>query len=153
LIKALKGGSFKNVGFKPTKLGNFNGVQDQKVVDVWFSKMEDYLHAAKVRQHSTVELVQSYLKGYISTWWKMVREKERKSPNYTWEFFKECIELEYISKNSDCISRCKLRGLLTTTNDNLHQYVKAYTKFMLEVQHIHELKRVCHFVMGLLIWG
>jgi hypothetical protein len=35
LVEALKGGSFKSVGFKPTKLRNFDGVQDQKVGDVW----------------------------------------------------------------------------------------------------------------------
>jgi hypothetical protein len=34
LVEALKGGSFKSVGFKPLKLGNFDGVQDRKVVDV-----------------------------------------------------------------------------------------------------------------------
>jgi hypothetical protein len=48
LVEALKGGSFKNVGFKPLKLGNFDGVQYRKVVDVWFTEMEDdYLHATK----------------------------------------------------------------------------------------------------------
>jgi hypothetical protein len=34
LVKAFKRGSFKNVGFKPTKPGNFDGVQDWKVMDV-----------------------------------------------------------------------------------------------------------------------
>jgi hypothetical protein len=57
LVVALKGRSLKGVGFKPIKLGNFDGVQDRKVVDAWFTKMEDYLHAAKVGQHSVVELV------------------------------------------------------------------------------------------------
>jgi hypothetical protein len=28
LVEALKRGSFKSVGFKPIKLGNFDGVQD-----------------------------------------------------------------------------------------------------------------------------
>jgi hypothetical protein len=56
------------VGFKPTKLGNFHGVRDQKVVDVWLAEMEDYFHATKVGRHSAVELAQSYLKGYASTW-------------------------------------------------------------------------------------
>jgi hypothetical protein len=31
---ALKGGSSKGVGFKPTKPGNFDEVWDRKVVDV-----------------------------------------------------------------------------------------------------------------------
>jgi hypothetical protein len=48
LVAALKGGSLKGVGFKPAKPGNFDGVQDQKVVDAWLVKMEDYLHVAKV---------------------------------------------------------------------------------------------------------
>jgi hypothetical protein len=60
LVEALKGRSSKSVGFKPTKPGNFDGVQDQKVVDVWFAKMEDYIHATKVGQHSAVEFAQSY---------------------------------------------------------------------------------------------
>jgi hypothetical protein len=34
LVKALKRGSSKNVGFKLAKFGNFDGVQNQKVVDV-----------------------------------------------------------------------------------------------------------------------
>jgi hypothetical protein len=61
LVEALKRGSSKSVGFKPTKPENFDGVRDRKVVDVWLSKMEDYLHVVKVGRHSAVELAQSYL--------------------------------------------------------------------------------------------
>ncbi len=28
-----------------------------------------------------------------------------------------------------------------------------YTELVLEIQHIHELNQVCHFVMGLLTWA
>ncbi len=56
LVTALKGGSLKGVGFKPAKPRNFDGVWDRKVVDVWLVEMEDYLHAAKVRRHSAMEL-------------------------------------------------------------------------------------------------
>jgi len=59
-------------------------------------EMQDYLHATKVGQHSTVELAQSYLKGYASTSWKTMRKEERKTHGYTWEFFKERIESEFI---------------------------------------------------------
>jgi hypothetical protein len=54
--------------------------------------MEDYLHATKVGQHSAMELVQSYIKNYTSTWWKIVRQEEGKTHGYPWEFFKERIE-------------------------------------------------------------
>ncbi len=37
LVAALKGGSSKNAGFEPAKLGNFDGVRDRKVVDVWLA--------------------------------------------------------------------------------------------------------------------
>ncbi len=153
LVAALKGGSSKGVEFKPAKLGNFDGAQDQKVVDAWLAKMEDYLHAAKVGQYSAVEFAQSYLKGYASTWWKTVRQEEGKTHGYTWEFFKERIESEFIPKNSNYISSCILRDLVHANNDNLCQYVRAYSELMLEIRHMHELDRVCHFVMGLLIWA
>jgi hypothetical protein len=81
--------------------------------------MEDYFHATKVGQHSAVELAQSYLKGYASTWWRTVRQEEGKTHGYTWEFFKKRSELEFITKNSNYISRCKLRDLLNVTNDKL----------------------------------
>jgi hypothetical protein len=132
-------------------LGNFDEVCDWKVVDAWFAEMEDYIHAAKVGQHSAVELPQSYLKGYASTWWRTLRQEEGKNHGYTWEFFKECIELEFIPKNSNYISRCKLRALVNFTNDNSHQYVRVYSELMFEIWHMHELDRVCHFVMGLLL--
>jgi len=48
LVKALKGRSSKNVGIKPTKPMNFDGVQNQKDMDVWLVEMEDHLHVAKV---------------------------------------------------------------------------------------------------------
>jgi len=67
LVAALKGGLLKGVGIKSTKPRNFDGVWDQKVVDVWFVEMEDYFHAAKVGWHSVVEFAQSYLKGSAST--------------------------------------------------------------------------------------
>jgi hypothetical protein len=133
LVMALKRGSLKGVGFKLAKDGNFDGVRDWKVVDVWLVKMEDYLHVAKVGQHSAVELAQSYLKGYASTWWRTVRQEERKNHGYTWEFFKECIELEFIPKNFNYISRCKFHDLVNATNDNFRQYVRVYSEFMLEI--------------------
>ncbi len=40
-----------------------------------------------------------------------------------------------------------------TTNDNLCQYVRAYSELMFEIRHMHELDRVCHFVMGLPTWA
>jgi hypothetical protein len=82
-----------------------------------------------------------------------MRQEERKTHGYTWEFFKECIELEFVPKNSSYILRCKLRGLMNATNDNLCQYVRAYFEFMLEIRHMHELDRVCHFVIGLPTWA
>jgi hypothetical protein len=132
LDEALKGGS-SSVRFKLAKPRNFDGVQDWKVVDAWFVKMDDYLHAIKVEQHSAVELAQSYLEGYALTWWKTMRQEEGKTHGYTWEFFKEHIELEFIPQNFDYISRCKLYDLVNVTNDNLRQYVKVYTKPMFEI--------------------
>jgi len=153
LVVALKGESSKGVEFKPARLGNFDGARDRKVVDAWLAEMEDYLHAAKVGRHSAVELAQSYLKGYASTWWRTVRQEEGKTHGYTWEFFKERVELEFFPKNFDYISRCKLRDLVNANNDNLRQYVRAYSELMLEIKNMHELDRVCHFVMGLPTWA
>ncbi len=102
-------------------------------MDAWLAEMEDYLHAAKVGQRSTVELAQSYLKGYATTWWRKVKQEERKNHGYTWEFLKECVEAEFVPRNSDYISRCKLCDLVNATNENLQQYVKAYSEFMLEI--------------------
>jgi hypothetical protein len=51
--------------------------------------MEDYVHAVKIGQKSAMELNQSYLKGYASTWWRIVKQEEGKTHGYTWEFFKE----------------------------------------------------------------
>jgi hypothetical protein len=80
LVAALKGGASKSVGFKPARPGNFEGARDWKVVDAWLVEMKDYLHAAKVGRHSTVELAQSYLKGYASTWWRTVRQEKGEKP-------------------------------------------------------------------------
>jgi hypothetical protein len=153
LVAALKGGSSKSVGFQPAKPRNFDGTRDQKVVDAWLAKMEDYIHAAKIGRHLAVELAQSYLKDYASTMWRTVKQEEGKNHGYTWEFFKERIEVEFNPKNFDYISRCKLCNLVNATNDNLCQYVRAYSKLMLEIRHMHELDRVCQFVMGLLTWA
>ncbi len=101
LVAALKGRSSKNVRFQSAEPGNFDGAHDQKVVDAWLAEMEDYLHAAKVGQHLTVELAQSYLKGYVATCWKTVRQEEVKNHGYTWEFFKECVEAKFVPRNSD----------------------------------------------------
>jgi len=51
-------------------------------VDAWFVEMEDYLHVAKVGWHSAMELAQSYLKGYATTWWRIVRQEEGKNHGY-----------------------------------------------------------------------
>jgi hypothetical protein len=61
-----------------------------------------------------------------------MRQEEGKTHGYIWEFFKERIELEFIPKNSNYISRCKFRDLVNVTNDNLRQYVRAYFELMLK---------------------
>jgi len=73
LVAALKRGASKDARFQLVKPRNFDGARDRKVVDAWLVKMEDYMHAAKVGRHSIVELAQSYLKGYVATWWRTVR--------------------------------------------------------------------------------
>ncbi len=73
LVVAFKTGTSKGERFQLAKPGNFDGARDRKVVDAWLAKMDDYLHVAKVGRHSTVELAQSYLKGYAATWWRTVR--------------------------------------------------------------------------------
>jgi hypothetical protein len=45
-----------------------------------------------------------------------MRKEEGKIHGYSWEFFKECIELEFNPKNSNYISRCKLCDLVNVTN-------------------------------------
>ncbi len=153
LVAALKTGAAKGERFQLAKPGNFNGARDRKVVDAWLAKMDDYLHGAKVGQNSIMELAQSYLKGYAATWWRTVRQEEGKNHGYTWEFFKERLESEFVPRNSDYISRCKLRNLVNATNENLRHYVRAYSELILEIRHMHELDRVCQFVMGLLTWA
>jgi hypothetical protein len=159
-VAALKTGAAKGERFQPAKPGNFDGARDRKVMDAWLAEMEDYIHAAKVGRHSAkvgrhsaVELAQSYLKGYAATWWRTVRQEEGKSHGYTWEFFKERLELEFVPRNSNYISRCKLWDLVNATNENLRQYVRAYFELMLEVRHMHEMDHVCQFVMGLPTWA
>jgi len=133
LVATLKGGSSKSARFQLAKFGNFNGAHDRKVVDAWLAEMEDYIHATKVRRHSAVELAQSYLKGYATTWWRTLRQEEGKNHGYTWEFFKERVESKFVPRNSDYISRCKLRDLMNATNENFRQYVMAYSELMLEI--------------------
>jgi len=133
LVVALKGGASKDARFQPAKPGNFDGAHDRKVVDTWLVEMEDYLHAAKVGWHLAVKLAQSYLKGYAATWWRIVRQEEGKNHGYTWEFFMDHVETEFVPRNSNYISRCKLRDLVNATNENLRQYVRAYSELMLEI--------------------
>ncbi len=82
-----------------------------------------------------------------------MRQEEGKSHGYTWEFFKDRVEIEFVPRNSDYILRCKLCDLVNATNENLRQYVRAYFELMLEIRHMHELDRVCQFVMGLPTWA
>jgi hypothetical protein len=118
LVATLKGGLPKDVRFQPAKPRNFDGAHDRKVVDAWLAKMEDYLHAAKVGRHSAVELAQSYLKSYVATWWRIMKQEEGRSHGYTWEFFKDRVETEFVPRNSDYILRCKLCDLVNATNEN-----------------------------------
>jgi hypothetical protein len=143
LVVALKGGPSKNPGYQPAKPRNFDGAHDRKVVDSWLAEMEEYIHATKVGQHLAVELAQSYLKGYAATRWRTMRQEEGQNHGYTWEFFKDRVETKFVRRNFDYISRCKLRDLVNATNENLRQYVRAYSELTLEIWHMHELDCVC----------
>jgi hypothetical protein len=61
-----------------------------------------------------------------------IRQEEGNTHGYTWEFFKERIELKFIPKKFDYISRSKLCDLVNSTNDNLCQYVRAYIELVFE---------------------
>jgi hypothetical protein len=82
-----------------------------------------------------------------------MKQEEGKNHGYTWEFFKERVETEFVPRNFDYISRCKLRDLVNATNENLRQYMRAYFELMLEIRHMHELDHVCQFEMGLPTWA
>ncbi len=153
LVAALKTGAVKGERFQLAKPENFDSAHDHKGVDAWLAEVDDYLHAAKVGRNFAVELAQSYLKGYVVTWWSTVRQEEGRNHGYTWEFFKEPLELESVPRNFDYILRCKLCNLVNATNENLRHYVRAYSELMLEIRHMHELDRLCQFVMGLPTWA
>jgi hypothetical protein len=70
----------------------------------------------------------------------MVEDNEvrgKKTHGFTWKFFKERIELEFVPKYYDYVSRCKFCDLMIAMNDNLHQYVRVYFGLMLEICHLH----------------
>jgi hypothetical protein len=69
----------------------------------------------------------------------MLEDSEARGREDPWLHMGECIELEFIPNNFNYISRCKFCDLVNTINDNLRQYVKVYTEFMLEIWHMHEL--------------
>jgi len=117
LVAAFKTGAAKGERFQSAKPGNFDGAHGRKVMDAWLAEMDNYLHVAKVGRNSAVELAQSYLEGYAATWWRTVRQEEGKNHGYTWEFFKERLESEFVPRNFDYISRCKLRDLVNATNE------------------------------------
>jgi hypothetical protein len=55
----------------------------------------------------------------------MVADGETRGGEELWLYvgvFKDHIEAKFISRNSDYISRCKLRDLVNATNENLRQY-------------------------------
>jgi hypothetical protein len=115
LVAAIKTRTPKGEKFQLAKPGNFDGARDRKVVDAWLTEMDDYIHAAKVGRHSAMELAQSYLKGYAATWLRTVRQEEGKNHGYTEELFKERLESEFVPRNFDYISRCKLRDCRNPT--------------------------------------
>jgi len=82
-----------------------------------------------------------------------MKQEEGKTHGYTWEFFKEQIELKFIPKNSNYISRCKFCDFVNATNDNLCQYVRVHFEFMLKMRHMYESDYVCYFVTRLPTWA
>jgi len=42
---------------------------------------------------------------------------------------------------------------VNATNENLRHYVRVYSELMLEIRHMHELDRVCQFVMRPPTWA
>jgi len=101
LVADFKVGSLKGAGFKPVKPGNFDVARHWKIVDAWLTEMEDYLHAAKVARHSSMELAQSYLKGYASTWWKTMGQEEGKTHGVVTPLWVKCEDETHIPKSGN----------------------------------------------------
>jgi hypothetical protein len=56
---------------------------------------------------------------------------------YSWEFLKNNIELKRIPKKIDYFSICKFHNIENEPNNNLQQYLKTFTKVVLEINDIH----------------
>jgi hypothetical protein len=61
LAYILKGRYSTNMEFKSTKLESFNGVKNQKVINVWLFEMKDYICVMKVDWDFVVELINAPL--------------------------------------------------------------------------------------------
>jgi hypothetical protein len=94
--------------------------------------MDNYKHMMKVNHDIVVELLQTYLEGYAQIWyWKMLDKKWENA----WLLVKGGLEerIKVIHKNFNYLPRCILQDLVNGNNDNLWQYVKTYTEFMLKL--------------------
>jgi hypothetical protein len=94
--------------------------------------MDNYKHMMKVNHDIVAELLQTYLEGYAQIWyWKTLNKKWENA----WLLVKRGLEerIEVIHKIFNYLPRCILQDLVNGNNDNLWQYVKAYTEFMLKL--------------------
>ncbi|KAA0053302.1 uncharacterized protein E6C27_scaffold102G001150 [Cucumis melo var. makuwa] len=69
----------------------------------------------------------------------------------TWKALKKELRSQFFLKNVEILARRKLRELKHTSN--IQEYVKQFTRLMLDIRNMSEKDKVFRFVEGLKPWA
>ena len=116
--------------------------------------MEQYFHAAHVRDEDKVTITTMYLVDDAKLWWQTRVEDDVSASRPkidSWEGLKKELKDQFFPSNAGWIARDRLKKLKQT--GTVGGYVKDFSSLMLDISNMSEEDKLHNFLYGLQSWA
>ncbi|GFS29830.1 hypothetical protein Acr_00g0008700 [Actinidia rufa] len=133
---------------------SYHGLRNTRELDNFLWSLEQYFEATNIREEDRkIKTTSLFLTDATALWWRRCHtDMERGTSTIaTWDDFKKEIKRQFYLENSEHEARARLRRL--THKGTIRDYVKEFSKLILEIPDMSEKESLFTFIDGLQSWA
>lgn len=133
---------------------HFNGTRCSKELENFLWDMEQYFHAARIKEVEKVTVAAMYLTGDAKLWWRtrLTDDLNAGRPKIsTWESLTKELRDQFLPGNTSWVAREAMRSL--KHDGSVREYVTQFSSLMLDVKDMSEADKLFNFMSGLQGWA
>ena len=132
----------------------YKGTRDSKDLENFIYEMDQFLEAARIEEDADrLRTATMYFADEATLWWRRRLGDVRRGlvAIVSWEDLQKEMRDYFLPKNQEKMARKRLLALKQT--GSVHDYVKAFSSIMLEVERMDDEDRLFYFGNGLQGWA